>query len=91
MKPAPGSGWASTPDSTRVPSGYMTSAWPDFRMSKAVRIAVRSAVWRTTGKAWYERKIQAISPRLKYSDLAMLQVSPRGRNAGTIGGSNVAE
>src|SRR5258708_36573330 len=70
----------------------MISACPDFKMSNAVRNAVRSAVCRTTGNAWYCLKIHATNPPLsKYSDFAMFQVSERVTNAGTNGGSRVAE
>src|SRR4030081_3904436 len=69
----------------------MIRACPLFKMSNARRNAVRSAEWRTTGKAWYARNSQSTKPPLKYSDFAMLHVSSRGTNAGTIGGSSVAE
>src|ERR1700737_5278210 len=67
-------------------------AWPHSRSSNDPRVGVRSAVWRTTGKEWYARKIHVTNPPLaKYSDFAMLHVSPRATKAGTIGGSRVAE
>src|ERR1700730_3115398 len=69
----------------------MISAWPALRRSNDLRSATRSAEWRTTGNAWYWRNSQVTNPPLKYSDFAMLHVSPRGTNAGTIGGSSVAE
>src|SRR3989475_8894110 len=68
----------------------MISACPDSRISNALRIAMRSAVCLTTGKEWYERKTQVMNPPLKYSDFAMLHESPRGKNAGTIGGTRFA-
>ncbi len=48
-------------------------------------------MWRTTGNAWYAVNNQRIQRLRKYSDLAMFHESPRGRNAGTIGGSRVAK
>src|ERR1700694_1762096 len=69
----------------------MIKAWPALRTSNERRSAFRSAACRTTGKAWYRRKEDSVRAPLKYSDLAMLQVSFLGMKAGTRGGSIVPE